>query len=158
MVIGARGRLEAEPMKCPNCDAELRPARRHGLDVDLCPKCQGMWLSVDELDRLEDETFELGDDAKGTIDLHDAPSERACPVCSAALRSFDYRAYALPLEVCPAGHGYWLDADEDNRILQLMEEEEMRIQRAGALEAGWAQHMRRLRSGSFMEKLRDLFR
>lgn len=145
-------------MKCPNCDGELRPAKRHGLDVDLCPACKGMWLSVQELDQLEDEVFDLGDEEKGSVALRPEAGERRCPQCGRAMWRFDYRAYDLPLDVCGDGHGYWLDADEDNRVMQLMEEEEMRVKRARSLEEQWAAHLRRLRSGSFFEKLRDLLR
>ena len=39
-------------MLCPICSAELQPVDRQGVEVDLCPQCQGVWLARVELDRL----------------------------------------------------------------------------------------------------------
>jgi Zn-finger nucleic acid-binding protein len=145
-------------MKCPNCESELAPARRHGVDVDACPSCKGLWLSAQELDQLEDEAFDLGDKEKGTLVFAAEPSTRLCPQCGQALQGFQYRLYDLPLEFCAAGHGYFLDAGEDDRVLALMREEETRLKRSGRAETHWAAHLRHLRSGDFFERLRNLLR
>ncbi|WP_322092760.1 TFIIB-type zinc ribbon-containing protein [Paraburkholderia bannensis] len=40
-------------MKCPNCpDVTLAIAERHGVELDYCPQCRGVWLDRGELDRL----------------------------------------------------------------------------------------------------------
>ncbi|MBB3257043.1 hypothetical protein F4827_001845 [Paraburkholderia bannensis] len=40
-------------MKCPNCpDVPLAIAERHGVELDYCPQCRGVWLDRGELDRL----------------------------------------------------------------------------------------------------------
>jgi Zn-finger nucleic acid-binding protein len=40
-------------MKCPNCpDARLAIAGRHGVELDYCPQCRGVWLDRGELDKL----------------------------------------------------------------------------------------------------------
>ncbi|HYO09907.1 MAG TPA: zf-TFIIB domain-containing protein [Tepidisphaeraceae bacterium] len=39
-------------MKCPNCNEDLRPYDRHGVEIDLCPKCRGVWLDRGELDKI----------------------------------------------------------------------------------------------------------
>jgi Zn-finger nucleic acid-binding protein len=145
-------------MKCPNCGSELAPAKRHGVDVEACPSCKGLWLNVQELDQLEDAAFDLGDTEKGTLVFASEPSDRACPECGKQLRGFQYRLYDLALEYCEAGHGYWLDAGEDDRVLALMREEENRLKRSTRAESLWAAHVRRLRTGDFLEKLRDLLR
>ncbi len=145
-------------MKCPNCGSELASAKRHGVDVEACPSCKGLWLNVQELDQLEDEAFDLGDTQKGTLVFASEPSDRACPECGKPLRGFQYRLYDLALEYCEAGHGYWLDAGEDDRVLALMREEENRLKRSTHAESLWAAHLRRLRTGDFLEKLRDLLR
>jgi Zn-finger nucleic acid-binding protein len=145
-------------MKCPNCATELAPAKRHGVDVEACPSCKGLWLSAQELDQLEDEAFDLGDAEKGTLVFAAEPSPRACPECGRALQGFQYRLYDLPLEFCAEGHGYFLDAGEDDRVLTLMREEESRLKRATRAESLWAAHLRHLRSGDFFERLRNLLR
>jgi Zn-finger nucleic acid-binding protein len=145
-------------MKCPNDGADLAPAKRDGIEVEACPKCDGMWLSGQELNQLEDEAFRLGDEEKGTLVASPRDTTRACPQCGKPMKSFDYRFYDLELDFCEDGHGYWLDAGEDKRVLDLMKEEQERLQRTGRAEQTWASHLQHLRSHSIIEKVRDLFR
>ncbi len=145
-------------MKCPNDNTDLEPVRRDGLDLESCPQCKGMWLSRQELEQLEDKAFHLGDDEKGTLVASPQAATRTCPQCGKLMKSFDYRFYDLQLDFCEDGHGYWLDADEDKRVLELMKEEEARLKRTGRAEQTWASHLSHLRSHSIIEKVRDLFR
>ena len=145
-------------MKCPNCGAELAAVTRDGLEVEACPSCDGLWLTPEELNALEDETFRLGDDEKGTLVFSSEPSARKCPLCDGALRTFEYRLYDLELDFCEAGHGFWLDAGEDKRVLELMTEEQTRLKRSGRAEDRWAAHLRHLRSGDILERIRELLR
>ncbi len=40
-------------MKCPICtDATLVMADRHGIEIDYCPACRGVWLDRGELDKI----------------------------------------------------------------------------------------------------------
>jgi Zn-finger nucleic acid-binding protein len=40
-------------MNCPHCaDATLVMAERHGIEIDYCPKCRGVWLDRGELDKI----------------------------------------------------------------------------------------------------------
>ena len=39
-------------MNCPNCEKELRVYDRHGVEIDLCPTCRGVWLDRGELDKI----------------------------------------------------------------------------------------------------------
>ncbi len=36
-------------MKCPSCNIMLVSADRHGIDIDYCPCCWGIWLDKGEL-------------------------------------------------------------------------------------------------------------
>jgi Zn-finger nucleic acid-binding protein len=145
-------------MKCPNCGAELVETKRDGVDAQGCPACKGAWLSRQELDQLENKAFDLGDDEKGSLVFSSAPSARKCPQCGEPMRSFSYRLYDLELEFCEAGHGYWLDADEDKRVLDLMREEEARVKRSERAEDRWSSLLRHLRSHAFIDRLGDLMR
>jgi Zn-finger nucleic acid-binding protein len=145
-------------MKCPNDQTDLVQARRDGIDVETCPKCDGMWLSGQELNQLEDEAFHLGDDEKGTLVASPRATTRTCPQCSKPMKAFDYRFYDLELDFCEDGHGYWLDAGEDKRVLDLMKEEQARVKRSGRAEQTWSSHLQHLRSHSIIEKVRDFFR
>jgi Zn-finger nucleic acid-binding protein len=40
-------------MKCPVCsDTTLLMSERHGVEIDYCPNCRGVWLDRGELDKL----------------------------------------------------------------------------------------------------------
>jgi Zn-finger nucleic acid-binding protein len=143
-------------MKCPNCDAELLQKTRDGIEMEVCPSCEGMWLSSQELVQLEDEVFDFGDDEKGSLMLGSTPTARKCPQCGKPMKSFQYRLYDLEMDFCEDQHGYWLTADEDKRVLELMKEEETNLGRSVLAEDRFAAHLRYLRSGSFFDKLRDL--
>jgi Zn-finger nucleic acid-binding protein len=145
-------------MKCPNDNTDLVQTRRDGLDVESCARCKGMWLSRRELEQLEDEAFHLADDEKGTLAFSPRATYRKCPQCGKLMKSFQYRFYDLELDFCDDGHGYWLDADEDTRVLELMKEEQARLKRTDQAEQTWASHLQHLRSHSIIEKVRDLFR
>lgn len=144
-------------MKCPNCDGELAPAKSSGVDVELCPACKGMWLTRQELTELEDEVFDLGDGEKGTLVFEPSEDSRKCPECGKPMKRFQYRLYDLDMDFCEDGHGYWLEAGEDKRVLELMRKEEADLTRKVLAEERWASHTKRLRSGSFLDKLRNMF-
>ncbi len=144
-------------MKCPQCNVDLVPAVRHKLKVNTCPTCKGMWLEYQELDELEDEVFDFGEEAKGTLVFQSTSTTAQCPECSEFLKKFRYRLYDLEMEFCPKQHGYWLVEDEDNRVLELMKKEEAGVKRSVRAEDQWTATLKRMRSGSFLSKVRDLF-
>jgi Zn-finger nucleic acid-binding protein len=39
-------------MKCPVDDRELVMSERHGIEIDYCPTCRGVWLDRGELDKI----------------------------------------------------------------------------------------------------------
>jgi Zn-finger nucleic acid-binding protein len=40
-------------MRCPLCgDHALEPRFSHGIEVDVCPNCKGVWLDRGELERI----------------------------------------------------------------------------------------------------------
>jgi Zn-finger nucleic acid-binding protein len=123
--------VRGSAMKCPVCDVELVPGKRDGIAMEICPSCKGMWLSRQELEELEDEVFDLGDDEKGTLIFSATVTSRKCPQCSKPMKGFKYRLYGLAMDCCEDGHGFWLDADEDKRILALMKEEEAESREKG---------------------------
>lgn len=36
--------------KCPRCGVNLQGEQFHGVQVDRCPSCHGIWLEADEID------------------------------------------------------------------------------------------------------------
>lgn len=41
-------------MKCPIDGETLVMSERHGVEIDYCPKCRGVWLDRGELDKIID--------------------------------------------------------------------------------------------------------
>ena len=144
-------------MNCPSCHGILVARNYKGIRVDGCPACKGMWLDVAELDQLEDKVLDE-DDMKGTLIFSLSDSNRMCPKCGNQLRKFKYRLYDLELEMCEQQHGYWLDAGEEKRVLELMKSEIKAIKDKDKAEAQWTQLLGTLRHPSFVNKLVYLLR
>lgn len=139
-------------MKCPKCNSALAQQSYHGIQVDACPKCKGMWLDLEELDQLEDVKFSV-DEYKGSLVFSSTPTEYRCPHCDSPLKQFKYRLHNLLLEYCENQHGFWLDAQEEKRVLQLMKEREKNLKRKINAEAEWKRTLRRLKKKSLFDKL-----
>ncbi len=45
-------------MKCPLCQVDLVMSERHGVEIDYCPKCRGVWLDRGELDKIIEKATE----------------------------------------------------------------------------------------------------
>ena len=124
-------------MKCPKCGATLVKKSYKGMmEVDCCPNCRGMWLDFDELDRLEDVVFD-DDLHKGSLIHRETETEYVCPHCESKLQEFQYRLYDLKLDTCQNGHGFWLDAGEDVRVMGIMAIRATEIQRKVDAESEW---------------------
>ena len=61
LIKARRERLDAERrareraqhhMKCPKCGADLKEREMHGVKVDACPDCHGVWLDQGEVELL----------------------------------------------------------------------------------------------------------
>ncbi|MDQ2091666.1 TFIIB-type zinc ribbon-containing protein [Marimonas arenosa] len=59
-------------MKCPIDGETLVMTERHGVEIDYCPKCRGVWLDRGELDKIIDK-------AAGAMALPDPEPEPVAP-------------------------------------------------------------------------------
>jgi Zn-finger nucleic acid-binding protein len=143
-------------MKCPQCGGEMVDAKREGVAVVCCESCQGLWLTPQELDELEAKTYDLG--KKGSLVFHRESSTRGCPICGAKLQSFEYRDYDLQLELCPSAHGFWLDAGEDKRVIELMKRERTKVKDEINAEDQWAFDIKHWRSPDILDKILNVIR
>ena len=144
-------------MNCPRCNEELRVENYKGIEVDRCPNCQGMWLDYGELDQLEDLVLDE-DEVKGTMMYSTVQGDLHCPKCGEVMQCFRYRAYDLELDFCQQGHGTWLDAGEEKKVLELMEQRIKDLDRKSKAEKEWGNFLRNLGSPSFFSKVKGLFR
>lgn len=144
-------------MQCPKCNSTLTTKSHKGIQVDYCSHCRGMWLDFEELDQLEDKAF-AEDAYKGTIIFSSTPTEYRCPHCNGQLRRFQYRLHSLELEYCENKHGFWLDENEEKRVMELMRARSKRMKKKFDAEAEWRNTLQRLKSKSFFSKLAGLFK
>lgn len=108
-------------MKCPHDGTDLAKEDLRDIEVDLCPKCHGRWLDLDELDKLEATVASTEEDRRATVMYGERRSELKCPVCSKQMTTFQYRAHAVELDSC-AEHGWWLDVGEEGRVREIIAE------------------------------------
>jgi Zn-finger nucleic acid-binding protein len=134
-------------VNCPRDQVELLVETHHGIEVDHCPRCNGRWLDHDELDRLEASVRSSPEQRKATIEYAGRASDLSCPRCSRPMRAFNYRAYNLELDACDEHHGFWLDAGEDGRVRDIIQERVKGLGRASNAEADWGRFLDGLRGG-----------
>lgn len=147
----------SELLHCPNCQTPMEQKKYNNIPSDICPKCGGVWLDVNELDALEDQVMN-DDELKGSIVLESSPSQRKCPTCSTHLKTFHYRMYdEVMLEYCPKKHGWFLDKGEEEKIKGLMEVEEAGTKRAMEAQNKWIEHLWLLKNPSFINKVVGFF-
>src|SRR4051812_19912618 len=119
-------------MNCPKCPGQLEDHEIEGLHVDCCFVCEGLWFDAGELQEVlqrdgkdldfvdvggqEYDGLEL---KKAGIDLDNKTG--ACPRCNdkTSLVPHEYeKNHTLKIDVCPKGHGVWLDGGEIQKMRQ----------------------------------------
>lgn len=55
-------------MKCPLDGTPLAKIERSGVEIDHCPRCHGVWLDRDELERIIERSIAQTAPAKAQID------------------------------------------------------------------------------------------
>lgn len=102
-------------MNCPKCQGPLSPVEFHGVTVDRCATCGGLWfdaLEQRDLQKVEgSERIDTGDPAVGRS--HDAQELVLCPVDGQRMvRMVDVAQPHIWIEMCPICHGTFFDAGE----------------------------------------------
>ena len=133
-------------MLCPRDETELLEEQLHGIEVDHCPTCNGRWLDHHELDELEAGKADE-EERRGMIQYAQRESELKCPVCGEGMLAFNYRAYDLELDTCENEHGFWLDAGEEGRVHDIIDERVQGLKRASSAEAAWGNFLQGLQGG-----------
>ena len=144
-------------MNCPRCHVGLTIEQHKGIEVDRCPKCAGLWLDYGELDQLEDTVFDK-DELKGSLMFRSFDGDLFCPKCDGRMQRFNYRAYKIELDFCEQGHGVWLDAGEEQRVIELMKQRIKNLGRKAKAENDWDNFLAKIGSPSFLDKAKRLFR
>ena len=111
------------PLICPVDRALMTPKFFHGVEIDVCPKCGGIWLDDGELSKLNTASF----DSLRKVDQAAIPSFKPLPpredrllMCPRdgerlAQYQFAYRS-GIMLDSCPTCSGIYVDSGELSRI------------------------------------------
>jgi Zn-finger nucleic acid-binding protein len=108
-------------MDCPACHSTLIVVERHGIEVDWCLDCRGLWFDEGELELLGEQTGRTLD----TAEIGRRPGEqvrsgsRGCPRCRKKMKRLTLAAGESPgveIDRC-SDHGFWLDRGELGSIL-----------------------------------------
>lgn len=94
-------------MRCPKDGAEMLPEVIRGVQLDRCPKCNGLWVDWGELRRVSDNhvtEHEL---------TYRGRSSRNCPTCAKRMNKGDL--HSVIVEEC--GCGIFFDRGELDDIL-----------------------------------------
>lgn len=142
-------------MICPRDASELHAETEHGITVDRCVACRGAWYDYDELAELES-TVAGEEERIGMIEFAKHQSVLFCPACNEPMHAFNYRAYNLELDACAAGHGFWLDAGESERVREVMRERVRGLGRSASAQKAWARAKGR-GGGGVIDQIKELF-
>jgi len=111
-------------MRCPRDGSELKTRIYEAdIEIDECPTCRGVFLDDGELERIQaavekDHTREAALPVDSVRAEHEAEREEAQPRvdCLKCGTQMERRRYGLGsltvIDVCPEGHGLWLDGGE----------------------------------------------
>ncbi len=144
-------------MQCPRDQTPLIEEHMHGIEVDHCPDCNGRWLDHHQLDELEATKTEDHGHRSGMIDYARRDSQLSCPVCGEPMVAFNYRAYDLELDTCEQEHGFWLDAGEEGRVRDIIDDRIRGRNRAVKAEQAWDSFLEGVGSGGMWDSVRGFF-
>ena len=102
-------------MKCPRCHLALQTKNMVGcgfIVLDVCPRCEGSWFDMGELDRLDNSLWTNTEE----IEFHRIGGDRecfACPKCRSGMVSLSpFDAKDVVVDRCPICKGFWLNAGD----------------------------------------------
>jgi len=144
-------------MKCTKCGGKFKKDKFRGVVIDRCNDCKSIWLDNNELEELEDSVW-AEDDMKGSLFLGTLPSSLKCPVCGTHMKKISYRFYDLELEICPKSDGFYLDAHEEERLVDLLKQDKKADNRKTKAEDDWDQLITRMKSKVFFSKVKSFFK
>jgi Zn-finger nucleic acid-binding protein len=108
--------MTATSLCCVKCNSILDKATFQGLEVDLCPKCGGLWLDRGEISRAaklpEAELARLRTLMSGKSGPPPVPTENKapCPACPGKLS--EVLLGNVHVDYCASCHGIFLDRGE----------------------------------------------
>ncbi len=142
-------------MTCPDCKETLARKEYHGVAVDICPACAGIWFDDGEMRSLLQRDpvclLSIEEDAVPRLERREGPAKlRRCPQCDCVLDPYQY-AYDSPVQLdgCPGCHGIWVEDGELAKMRQHVDQcervDSLEERKAMALAEFGLEHEREMR-------------
>ena len=108
-------------MDCPVCKNEpMVVLELHGVEIDHCLECKGIWLDSGELELLL-KSAEGKDALLRSFQEVSDPKEkpRKCPICNKYMEKVWVGDQKVMIDRCKKEHGIWFDMGELEEIIQM---------------------------------------
>ncbi len=110
-------------MVCPTCKNVMIVVEYNRIELDYCPRCQGVWFDSAELELLVKSTrHEAAGQLPGTFsDAPEAASDekkRKCPICHQKMMKVTLGQPPILIDACRRGDGLWFDGGEVDQLLK----------------------------------------
>ena len=140
---------------CPVDQTNLVLSKTAGEESSKCPECDGVWLTLETLETLEDKAANA-DMVKGQRQYGKHEVDHDCPHCAKNMIRFRYRGYNLEIESCPTDAGFWLDKNEERQKRDVMKKRASNLARASSAEQSWHNARRGVKI-SLLQRIKQLF-
>ncbi len=111
-------------MICPKCKSDMFVVEYSRIELDYCPKCQGVWFDSGELELLlepaglESPRLFL-DDILKSPEASTAEKPHRCPVCTRKMKKISIGdRTGIIIDVCRRDDGLWFDGGELEHLLK----------------------------------------
>ena len=147
--LSFRKKFLDQPVECPRCWVKADRVVRKGIEIDICPKCKGIWVDTKELKKLINNP-ELHKHLTKYVGI-ESKSSLVCPRCG-GLMNLEY-AENVEVDVCLSCKGIWLDKGE---FEELKGKENKRFETFDIDKEVKLKKVERIQKKSIMDKLVEL--
>jgi Zn-finger nucleic acid-binding protein len=118
-------------MICPVCKTDMVVVEYHGIELDFCTLCEGVWFDAGELElvfkthRSEQEIDTFFTDMMKKPNAGAMEKVKKCPLCGRKMDKKDIGdSPHILIDACGKGHGLWFDGGEVVQFAEYMRNKE----------------------------------
>ncbi len=110
-------------MICPKCKQDMIVVEHRKVELDYCPKCEGVWFDAGELD-LFLQCAQMASPELTISNIVNLPAVESsgkplkCPVCGQGMKEVAISQPAINIDVCRRTDGLWFDGGELRELLK----------------------------------------
>lgn len=110
-------------MICPRCKQDMIVVEHRQIELDSCPKCEGVWFDAGELNLLL-ECLKLASPELVIGNIVNLPAVESsgkppkCPICRQGMKEVAIGQPTINIDVCRQADGLWFDGGEVHELLK----------------------------------------